>query len=95
MDITSDDAVPASEPTQTTSDTDLNSFVYEGQSIEICGTIDLYGCEIDSDLNITIPLSIEFPKYKKSVFAGNLIMPYHPSMCVSVFSLGLGARHFH
>ena len=67
MQIFSEDADPIS-PTQTLSATDLKAYVFEGQTIGVCGQIDLDGFDIDMDLNITIPLSIEIPY--KPLYAG-------------------------
>lgn len=66
VDIFSEDGVAVG--TVSDSDTDLDVYVYEGETIQICGVIDLDEYEIDSDLNITVPLSIEFPK--KLFYAG-------------------------
>lgn len=59
VDIFSDDGV--SVGTESGSDTDLKVYSYEGQTIQICGVIDLDEYEIDSDLDIIVPISIEFP----------------------------------
>ena len=62
VDIFSDDATTVG--TLSGSDTDLKAYVVEGQTIGLCGHIDLGNLEIDGDLNITVPIDIELPYYK-------------------------------
>lgn len=44
------------------SDDDLDVYVYEGETIQICGVVILANEEIDSDLDVIIQLELTFPK---------------------------------
>ncbi len=42
----------------------LKIYLYEGEDIQLCGTLETSGCSIDPDLEIIIPLVLYFPPFQ-------------------------------